>query len=85
VSIEFASALPPDVPAPPAARGGGVRWPDGVVRPPGELPPSAPSVLDLGAAEGNAVFAIARRLLPVTLAVGGIALAAVAAARRRRR
>jgi hypothetical protein len=84
VNIEFAAALPSDVPQPPAARGGGVRWPDGVVRPPGELPPSAPSVLDVERAERNAVFALARRLLPVTLAAGGVALAAVAAARRRR-
>lgn len=36
--LSFAVALPPDVPAPPAARAGGVRWPDGVYRRPGELP-----------------------------------------------
>jgi hypothetical protein len=36
--IRFAAPLPPDVPVPPAALGGGVRWPDGVVRPPGERP-----------------------------------------------
>ena len=36
--IRFAAPLPPDVPAPPAGLGGGVRWPDGVYRPPGERP-----------------------------------------------
>jgi hypothetical protein len=84
VNVEFASALPPDVPEPPAARGGGVRWPDGVVRPPGQLPQTRPTVLDLDRGERNAASAIARRLLPVTLAVAGVALAAWAAKRLRR-
>jgi hypothetical protein len=36
--IPFSAPLPPDAPAPPAGLGGGVRWPDGVYRPPGERP-----------------------------------------------
>jgi hypothetical protein len=37
-SIPFSAPLPPDAPAPPAGLGAGVRWPDGVYRPPGERP-----------------------------------------------
>jgi carbon monoxide dehydrogenase subunit G len=85
--VALASALPPDVPAPPPG-GGGVRWPDGVMRAPGELPqrvePPAPEVLDLGEAGREAIFALARRALPTTLAVG-VVLVAVAHRRRRRR
>lgn len=90
--VSFATALPADVPPPPGL-GEGVRWPDGVVRPPGELPraaeqagagPPQPELLQLDAAGREALFAIARRAVPVTLAVGSVALAAVLARRRRR-
>ncbi|HEY6777876.1 MAG TPA: hypothetical protein VI122_15320 [Thermoleophilaceae bacterium] len=77
MNIEFASALPPDVPAPPAARGGGVRWPDGVVRAPGELPDGGVQ---------HETFPYRARLKTLALAAG-LALSAVALAlvRRRRR
>lgn len=90
--ISFATALPADVPRPPGL-GEGVRWPDGVVRPPGEFPgateqagagPPQPELLHLDTAGREALFAIARRAVPVALAVGGVSLAAVLARRRRR-
>lgn len=95
--IPLAAALPSDVPPPPPAQEGGVRWPDGVLRPPGELPggaappvvePSArpsPEVLDLGVAGREAVLVVARRALTVAVALGAAALALEAVRRRRRR
>jgi carbon monoxide dehydrogenase subunit G len=93
----LAAALPSDVPPPPPAPEGGVRWPDGVLRPPGELPggaappvvePSArpsPEVLDLGVAGREAVLVVGRRALTVAVALGAAALAVEAVRRRRRR
>jgi uncharacterized protein len=95
--IPLAAPLPPDVPPPPPAAGGGVRWPDGVLRPPGELPGGAapppveapagpaPELLDLGVAGREAVLVIARRALSVAVALGAAALALEAVRRRRRR
>ena len=95
--IPLAAALPPDVPPPPPAPEGGVRWPDGILRPPGELPGGAarpaveprarptPEVLDLGVAGREAVLVIGRRALTVAVALGAVALAVEAVRRRRRR
>jgi uncharacterized protein len=94
--IPLAAALPSDVPPPPPAPEGGVRWPDGVLRPPGELPggvappvvepPARPSpeVLDLGVAGREAVLVVGRRALTVAVALGVAALALEAVRRRRR-
>lgn len=95
--IPLAAALPPDLPPPPPAPEGGVRWPDGILRPPGELPGGAartavapparpaPEVLDLGVAGREAVLVIGRRALTVAVALGAAALAVEATRRRRRR
>jgi uncharacterized protein len=95
--IPLAAALPPDLPPPPPAPEGGVRWPDGVLRPPGELPAGAsrpvvepparpaPDVLDLGVAGREAVLVIGRRVLTVAVALGAAVLALEAVRRRRRR
>ena len=95
--IPLAAALPPDVPPSPPAPEGGVRWPDGILRPPGELPGGAtrpvvepparpaPEVLDLGVAGREAVLVIGRRALTVAVALGAAALAVEAVRRRRRR
>jgi uncharacterized protein len=95
--IPLAAALPPDVPAPPPAPEGGVRWPDGILRPPGELPGGAtrpvvepparpaPEMLDLSVAGREAVLVIGRRALTVAVALGAAALAVEAVRRRRRR
>jgi uncharacterized protein len=94
--IPLAAALPSDVPPPPPAPEGGVRWPDGVLRPPGELPGGAappvvepparpsPEVLDLGVAGREAVLVVGRRALTVAVALGAAALALEAVRRRRR-
>jgi uncharacterized protein len=94
--IPLTAALPSDVPPPPPAPEGGVRWPDGVLRPPGELPGRAappvfepparpsPEVLDLGVAGREAVLVVGRRALTVAVALGAAALALSAIRRRRR-
>lgn len=95
--IPLAAALPPDLPPPPPAPQGGVRWPDGILRPPGELPGGAtrpvveplarpaPEVLDLGVAGREALLVVGRRALTVAVALGAAALAVEAVRRRRRR
>jgi hypothetical protein len=82
--VAFAVALPPDVPAPPAAPEGGVRWPDGVVRPPGERPPAA-DVPDPSAAGHGAGLTGRWRTLIAAVALGAAALGFYAVRRRRRR
>jgi hypothetical protein len=81
--LAFAGALPPDVPVPPAEPEGGVRWPDGVVRPPGERPPAA-DVPDATAAGHGAGLTGRRRMLIAAVALGAAALAFQAVRRRRR-
>jgi hypothetical protein len=87
----FAAPLPPDVPEPPAGLGGGVRWPDGVYRPPGErshggVQHEAGHIVpkrDEPPSPYPAQFA--RPALPAALALGVAALAALAIVRQRRR
>jgi hypothetical protein len=90
--LSFAVALPPDVAAPPpAARGGGVRWPDGVYRAPGECPDEGVGheASDIGTQRSEPHRLTppnrARVALPAALALAAAALAALALARRRRR
>jgi hypothetical protein len=87
--LSFAVALPTDVPAPPPGLGGGVRWPDGVYRAPGECPDEGVGheASDIRT-ERNEPRPLtqpirARIALPAALALGAAALAL--ALRRRRR
>jgi hypothetical protein len=88
--IRFAAPLPPDVPEPPAGLGGGVRWPDGVYRPPGERPDGGvgdkASDIRTERVEPHPLTQPnrARRALPAALALGAATLAAWAIRRRRR-
>jgi len=89
--IPFSAPLPPDAPAPPAGLGGGVRWPDGVYRPPGERPEGGVQhkgqpMVDQGdephpLTQPNR----ARAALPAAIALSAAALAALAIIRRRSR
>lgn len=87
--LSFAVALPTDVPAPPPGLGGGVRWPDGVYRAPGDRPG--------GGVQHKTGHIVpkrdephpltqpnrARMALPAALALGAAALAFVLRRRRR--
>jgi hypothetical protein len=89
--IRFAAPLPPDAPAPPAGLGGGVRWPDGVVRPPGERPEggvqhkSQPMVDQCDEPLSPCPAQSARYALRAAIALSAAALAALAIIRRRSR
>jgi hypothetical protein len=89
--IRFAAPLPPDVPAPPARLGDGVRWPDGVYRPPGERPDggvryeSQPMVDQRNEPPSHYPAHLARRAVPAALALSVAALAGLTVALRRRR
>jgi hypothetical protein len=87
--LSFAVALPTDVPAPPPGLGGGVRWPDGVYRAPGECPDEGVGheASDIRT-ERNEPRPLtqpirARIALPAALALGAAALALVLRRRRR--
>jgi len=89
--VDFAVALPPDVPEPPAGRPGGVRWPDGTYRAPGECPDEGVGheASDIRT-ERNEPHPLtppnrARVVLPGSLALGVAALVARALVQRRRR
>jgi hypothetical protein len=87
--IRFAAPLPSDVPAPPAGLAGGVRWPDGVYRPPGERPDGGVQHEASGIrTQRNEPHPLtppnrARVALPAALALSVAALALVLRRRRR--
>jgi hypothetical protein len=89
--IPFSAPLPPDAPAPPAGLGGGVRWPDGVYRPPGERPEGGvqhkgqPMVDQRDEPHPLTHPNLVRAALRAAIALSAAALAALAIIRRRSR